>query len=180
MGLGSAWASDFCAKPGVAANIITTNVQAMAIAVAIRRKRSSPIVCRVLESCEVQHMTTFPKRVAERWNATQAAARAAICSELSRRVNGLARYGRGYCPGLWFHGHRSQIAILFARPWPEIRARLANARFSCCNIGHNRNWRSAVRFATLRFKTRTDFRKPVCGVAREKSGRVFFVSSGGD
>src|SRR5438445_5576617 len=27
------------------------------------------------------------------------------------------------------------------------------------------NWRSAVRFATFRLKTRTDFRKPVCGVA---------------
>jgi hypothetical protein len=35
--------------------------------------------------------------------------------------------------------------------------------------------RSTVRFATLRLKTRTDFRKPVCGVAREKRPRLFFI-----
>jgi cold shock protein len=33
--------------------------------------------------------------------------------------------------------------------------------------------RSAVRFATLRLKTRTDFRKPVCGVAREIAAASF-------
>jgi hypothetical protein len=36
--------------------------------------------------------------------------------------------------------------------------------------------RSTVRFATLRLKTRTDFRKPVCGVARAKAWpRLFYV-----
>jgi hypothetical protein len=35
--------------------------------------------------------------------------------------------------------------------------------------------RSTVRFATLRLKTRTDYRKPVCGVAREKRPRRFCI-----
>jgi hypothetical protein len=44
------------------------------------------------------------------------------------------------------------------------------AMFNTIGIG-----RSAVRFATLRLKTRTDFREPVCGVAREKRPRLFSI-----
>ena len=44
-----------CARTGVAA-IITANASAIPIAAAIRRTRSSPIVCRVPESCAAQRM----------------------------------------------------------------------------------------------------------------------------
>jgi hypothetical protein len=40
--------------------------------------------------------------------------------------------------------------------------------------------RSTVRFATLRLKTRTDFRKPFVAWHAQKRGRVFFLSKGGD
>ncbi|WP_210250770.1 hypothetical protein, partial [Bradyrhizobium hipponense] len=50
-----------CAKPGVAADIVTSNAKAIATAVVIRRTRSSLIVGRVPEGCDGQHMTTNPE-----------------------------------------------------------------------------------------------------------------------
>jgi hypothetical protein len=61
VGVGVGVGVGLCAKAGVAAEIITTNAKAIAIAVTIRRTRSSLIVCRVPESCEVQRMTTNPE-----------------------------------------------------------------------------------------------------------------------
>ena len=163
-----------CAKAAVAGNIATA-ASVMTIAVAIRRTRSSPIVGRIPVGCCVQHMTTNPEtkwRPAKIQHARRAGA--TICAELPRGVNRSACFRRGDCLQLWFRCHSSQIAAGHLRCGLEICAQLASARFSCWNIVHNRNWPLGCAFRD-RLKTRTDFRKPVCDVAREKRPRLFYI-----
>src|SRR5205085_3932620 len=99
--------------------------------------------------------------------------RAAICAELLLRVNRLAHPGEGIASdcGSAATGRKlrtsTPIGLLkFARDL--LTGDFHVAISDTIGIG-----RSTVRFATLRLKTRTDFRKPVCGVAREKRSRFF-------
>jgi hypothetical protein len=111
-----------CANPDVDADIITTS--ASAIATAIRRTWSNPVVCRVPEDRDVQHMTTIPKQNGARKKATVAAR----CNDLCRTaVDGqpAGTQPPRLLPRLWFRCHRSQIAEGCARAGLEIRARLA-------------------------------------------------------
>ena len=101
--------------------------------------------------------------------------RAAICAELLLRVNRLARPGKGIASdcGSAATGRKlrtgTRVEVLkFARGL--LTGDFHVAISDTIGIG-----RSTVRFATLRFKTRTDFRKPVCGVAREKRPRLFCI-----
>ena len=101
--------------------------------------------------------------------------RAAICAELLLRVNRLARPGKGIASdcGSAATGRKlrtgTPVGLLkFARGL--LTGDFHVAISDTIGIG-----RSTVRFATLRFKTRTDFRKPVCGVAREKRPRLFCI-----
>ncbi|BBO05868.1 hypothetical protein SG09_52180 [Bradyrhizobium ottawaense] len=60
VGVGVGVGVGLCAKTGDVADIKTI-ANAVAIAAATLRTRSSPIVCRVPEGCGVQHMTTNPE-----------------------------------------------------------------------------------------------------------------------
>ena len=109
IGVGVGVGVGLCAKPGVAADIIATN--ATAIAIATRRTRSNPVVCRVPEGCDGQLMTTNPEA---KWRRAkmqhERRSHATICAELLQRVNRLGPPDEGDCSRLWFRGHRSEIA----------------------------------------------------------------------
>ncbi|MDF0580920.1 hypothetical protein [Bradyrhizobium yuanmingense] len=121
-------------------------------------------------------MTMNPEsEVAARKNATMSAALATICAELPRGVNRLAHNGRGYCTDCGSAATGGKLALDGTRLGLEIRARLASRRISCCNNVHNRNWPFAVRFATLRLKTRTDFREPFVAWHAKKRPRRFYI-----
>ncbi len=61
VGVGVGVGVGLCAIAGVAAEIMTTNTKVMAIAVTIRRTRSSPIVCNVPEGRNGQLIMTNPE-----------------------------------------------------------------------------------------------------------------------
>jgi hypothetical protein len=179
VGVGDGEGVGLCAKPGVAADIITTSANATAIAVMIRRKPASPIVCRVLAGCEVQHMTINPK--AKWWHA--------------KMQHGLRRMRR-FVPNC--HGGstvRHVITAAFAPdcasaatgrklhvdvPGPILKSArgLLTRDFHVAISDTIGIGRSAVRFATLRLEQTSG--SPFVAWHAKKSGRVVFVSSGGD
>src|SRR5512142_564491 len=103
--------------------------------------------------------------------------RAGICAELPRRVNRSARYHRGYCTDCASAatGRKSRAVI----PAPILKSArgLLTRVFHVAMLDTIGIGRSAVRFATLRLE-QTSGSPFVAWHA--KSGRVVFVSSGGD
>src|SRR6185369_6856463 len=96
----------------------------------------------------------------------------AICPQVVRRVNRLAPRRTAEYAALLFgchspRGHCDQVS--------GTRQNLANAQISWCNSRRNRI--QAVRLCVSRAGNLAATGEPVCGVARGKRGRVFFVSN---
>ncbi|WP_165637153.1 hypothetical protein [Bradyrhizobium shewense] len=158
------------------ADIITTIANAVAIAAATLRTRSSPIVCRVPEGCDLQHMTTNPEANggAQKCNTTRSRMRRFVLNCHVASIGCSAETGAiALDCGSAATGRKLQNGTI--RPPLKFTRGLLTGDFHVAMLDTIGIGRSAVRFATLRFKTRTDSRKPVCGVAREKRPRLFYI-----